>query len=91
MNELIQDLELQIQDADKVIEILDKENKNLKEKVEASELNDKEFAEKMEEQFNGSLWKNGFNQVKQKIIQGILKTSMYLCVSECASYHLVSR
>ncbi|XP_073295462.1 uncharacterized protein [Primulina huaijiensis] len=60
MNEFILDLELQIQDADKVIEILDKENKDLKEKVKASELNAKEFAEKMEERFTGLLWKNGY-------------------------------
>ncbi|XP_073126467.1 uncharacterized protein [Henckelia pumila] len=64
MNELIQDLELQIQDAEKVIEILDKENKDLKEKFKASELNAKEFAEKMEEQFNGSLRENGYQSTK---------------------------
>lgn len=64
MNELIQDLELQIQDANKVIEILDKENRDLKEKVKTSELNAKEFSEKMEGQFNGSLWKNGYQSCK---------------------------
>ncbi|KZV39226.1 hypothetical protein F511_29792 [Dorcoceras hygrometricum] len=62
MNE--QDLELQIQDADKVNEILDKETKELKEKGKASELHAKGVSEKMEEKFNGPLRKNGYHSSK---------------------------
>ncbi|KAA8541008.1 hypothetical protein F0562_024854 [Nyssa sinensis] len=51
MNGLIQDLELRFQDAQKVIECLVKENKEMREKLETSEMNTRVFHQKMEEQF----------------------------------------
>ncbi|XP_055819224.1 uncharacterized protein LOC129887958 isoform X1 [Solanum dulcamara] len=53
MNELIHDLELQIHDAEKVFERVEKENVNLREQLQASELNAKTFSEKVEELFRG--------------------------------------
>lgn len=53
MNELIHDLELQIHDAEKVFESVEKENVNLREQLQASELNAKTFSEKVEELFRG--------------------------------------
>ncbi|KAL2482314.1 myosin heavy chain-related [Forsythia ovata] len=51
MIELIQEHELQIQEAEKDVECLDKENKDLKEKLQASDKNAKSFVQKVEEQF----------------------------------------
>ncbi|KAM3200322.1 putative DNA double-strand break repair Rad50 ATPase isoform X2 [Capsicum annuum] len=58
MNELIHDLELRIHDAEKVIGSLEKENENLREQVQASELNAKTFSEKVEKLFRGLLANN---------------------------------
>lgn len=49
MNELIQELEVQFQDAQKIIECLDKENKELKEKLDTSETNARVFYQRIEE------------------------------------------
>lgn len=49
MNELIQELEVQFQDAQKIIECLDKENKKLKEKLDTSETNARVFYQRIEE------------------------------------------
>ncbi|CAL5362355.1 unnamed protein product [Camellia sinensis] len=59
MNELIQDFECQIQDAQKVIECLNEENKELREKLETSEKNARVFCQKMEEQFEEWLENDG--------------------------------
>ncbi|KAK6773702.1 hypothetical protein RDI58_028940 [Solanum bulbocastanum] len=48
MNELIHDLQLQIYDAEKVIESLEKENVNLREQLQTSELNARTFSEHVE-------------------------------------------
>lgn len=58
MNELIHDLKLRIHDAEKVIESVGKENKYLREQLQASELNAKTFSEKVEELFHGWLANN---------------------------------
>ncbi|KAI5648253.1 hypothetical protein M9H77_34258 [Catharanthus roseus] len=55
MNKLIQDLQSRIQNEEKVIECLDKENKSLKEKLKKSEMNAKVFREKVEKQLQGQL------------------------------------
>ncbi|KAL0442157.1 UNVERIFIED_CONTAM: hypothetical protein Sradi_0154600, partial [Sesamum radiatum] len=52
MNELIQDLELRLQEANKVIQGLDKENKDLNGKLWQSDMNAKAFVRKVEEQFH---------------------------------------
>ncbi|KAL0318732.1 UNVERIFIED_CONTAM: hypothetical protein Sangu_2029400 [Sesamum angustifolium] len=52
MNELIQDLELRLQEANKVILGLDKENKDLNGKLWKSDMNTKAFVRKLEEQFH---------------------------------------
>ncbi|KAK4395859.1 hypothetical protein Sango_1740200 [Sesamum angolense] len=52
MNELIQDLELRLQEANKVIQGLDKENKDLNGKLWKSDMNTKAFVRKVEEQFH---------------------------------------
>lgn len=58
MNELIHDLQLQIHNAEKVIESVEKENVNLREQLQASELIAKTFSEKVEEQFRGWIANN---------------------------------
>lgn len=58
MNELIHDLQLQIYDAEKVIESLEKENVNLREQLQTSELNARTFSEKVEELFRGLIPNN---------------------------------
>ncbi|XP_051115971.1 uncharacterized protein LOC127241113 isoform X2 [Andrographis paniculata] len=55
MRELIHNLELQVQDANMVIDGLYKENSDLKEKLRQSEVNAKAFARKVEEQFHKSM------------------------------------
>ncbi|KAG8379291.1 hypothetical protein BUALT_Bualt07G0073200 [Buddleja alternifolia] len=52
MNQLIQDLELRIRDADNVIENLEKENKDLKQKFQRSDMNTKAFVRTVEEQLH---------------------------------------
>jgi chromosome segregation ATPase len=49
MNELIQELEVQFQDAQQIIKCLDKENKELKEKLDTSETNARVFYQRIEE------------------------------------------
>ncbi|KAE8124409.1 hypothetical protein FH972_019299 [Carpinus fangiana] len=49
MNELIQELEVQFQDAQQIIKCLDKENKDLKEKLDTSETNARVFYQRIEE------------------------------------------
>jgi 6-pyruvoyl-tetrahydropterin synthase len=49
MNELIQELEVQFQDAQQIIKYLDKENKELKEKLDTSETNARVFYQRIEE------------------------------------------
>ncbi|XP_062116605.1 uncharacterized protein LOC133830609 isoform X3 [Humulus lupulus] len=51
MNQLIQKLEGQFQDAQKIIEQLELENKELREKLETSETNFRTFWQKLEKQF----------------------------------------
>lgn len=58
MNELIHDLQLQIYDAEKVIESLEKENVNLREQLQTFELNARTFSEKVEELFRGLIPNN---------------------------------
>ncbi|KAK4726820.1 hypothetical protein R3W88_031737 [Solanum pinnatisectum] len=58
MNELIHDLQLQIYDAEKVIESLEKENVNLREQLQTSKLNARTFSEKAEELFRGLISNN---------------------------------
>ncbi|XP_010314188.1 uncharacterized protein [Solanum lycopersicum] len=58
MNELIHDLQLQIYDAEKVIESLEKENVNLREQLQTSEMNARTFSEKVEELFRGLIPNN---------------------------------
>lgn len=49
MNGLIEELEIQFQSAQKIMEHLDKENKELKEKLDKSEMNARVFCQKIEE------------------------------------------
>ena len=49
MNGLIEELEVQFQSAQKIMEHLDKENKELKEKLDKSEMNARVFCQKIEE------------------------------------------
>lgn len=49
MNGLIEELEIQFQSAQKIMEHLDKENKELKEKLDKSEVNARVFCQKIEE------------------------------------------
>ncbi|XP_015059641.1 ELKS/Rab6-interacting/CAST family member 1 isoform X3 [Solanum pennellii] len=58
MNGLIHDLQLQIYDAEKVIESLEKENVNLREQLQTSEMNARTFSEKVEELFRGLIPNN---------------------------------
>ncbi|KAK2965754.1 hypothetical protein RJ640_003292 [Escallonia rubra] len=51
VHHLIQDFELQIQDYREVIERLDEENRELREKLNTAETNAREFCQKMEETF----------------------------------------
>lgn len=53
LNEFIHDLELRMDDTEKAVESLGKENESLREQLQASELNAKTFSEKVEEQFRG--------------------------------------
>lgn len=57
MNGLIQDLELRNRDAYKVIESLEKENKDLKEKLRRSDMSTKAFVMDVEEQLHELLGK----------------------------------
>ncbi|KAK6123107.1 hypothetical protein DH2020_043143 [Rehmannia glutinosa] len=52
LNELIRDLQLQNLDANKVIVSLEKENKDLKEKLQMPDMNTEAFVEKVKEQFH---------------------------------------
>lgn len=58
-DQLIKDMDFQIQDSMKVIECLDEENKELREKLETSEINARTFCRKMEEKFPEWLDKDG--------------------------------
>lgn len=58
-DQLIKDMDFQIQDSMKVIECLDEENKELREKLETSETNARTFCTKMEEKFPEWLDKDG--------------------------------
>lgn len=58
MNELIQEHELRFQEAEKVIVSLDKENKDLKEKLKTSDENAKSFVHEVEEGFREWLVKD---------------------------------
>lgn len=49
MDSLIEELEVQIQDAEEVIQCLEKENKELKKKLLTSEMNARVFCQKIEE------------------------------------------
>ncbi|KAK9278055.1 hypothetical protein L1049_027613 [Liquidambar formosana] len=51
MDGLIQDFEVRFQDAQKLIECLDKENNELRKKLEMSEMNARLFSQKIEEHF----------------------------------------
>lgn len=55
LNEFIHDLELRMDDTEKAVESLGKENESLREQLQASELNAKTFSKKVEEQFRGWL------------------------------------
>ncbi|KAK6148608.1 hypothetical protein DH2020_019520 [Rehmannia glutinosa] len=52
LHELIRDLQLQYLDANKVIDSLEKENKDLKEELQRSDMNIEAFVEKVKEQFH---------------------------------------
>ncbi|XAR49998.1 hypothetical protein NMG60_11004196 [Bertholletia excelsa] len=58
MKESIEDLELQVQDAWKVAECLSNDNKELRKKLEISEMNARAFCQKIEEHFVGWLQSN---------------------------------
>ncbi|XP_059642426.1 uncharacterized protein LOC132284346 [Cornus florida] len=79
MNELIQDFELQIQDAQKVIECLDKENKELSEKLEISEMNASVFCRKMEEQFGKYLENSAGVQSSTQFSSGEIEKDTSIC------------
>ncbi|KAA8542526.1 hypothetical protein F0562_023677 [Nyssa sinensis] len=79
MNGLIQDLELQFQDAQKVIECLDKENKESREKLETSEMNAKVFRQKMEEQFEKWLEDKDKAELNVESVSSELEKDMSTC------------
>ncbi|XP_052179595.1 uncharacterized protein LOC127792950 isoform X2 [Diospyros lotus] len=66
MNKLIQDFELQIQDAQNVIKHLHKENEDLRVKLESSEMNAKVFCQKIEQQFKSFPENTGRPQVNNQ-------------------------
>ncbi|PIM97505.1 hypothetical protein CDL12_30024 [Handroanthus impetiginosus] len=70
MSGLIQELELRILDANTVIESLDEENKDLKEKLQQSDMNAKAFVRKVEEQFH-ELFTEDYNQAPSKLQKDI--------------------
>ncbi|PSS07961.1 TATA element modulatory factor like [Actinidia chinensis var. chinensis] len=79
MNELIQDLELQIQNARKNSESLNKENNELREKLDASEINTRIFCQKIEEQFEGWLENKNGPQLNTESSSRVLETDISTC------------
>ncbi|XP_057514840.1 LOW QUALITY PROTEIN: uncharacterized protein LOC130796488 [Actinidia eriantha] len=79
MNELIQDLELQIQNARNNSESLNKENNELREKLDASEINTRIFCEKIEEQFEGWLENKNGPQLNTESSSQVLETDISTC------------
>ncbi|KAL7161248.1 hypothetical protein ACSBR2_041820 [Camellia fascicularis] len=81
MNELIQDFECQIQEAQKVVECLNEENKELREKLETSEKNARVFCQKMEEQFEEWLENDGPQLNTQPLSHELEKDVRYVITS----------
>ncbi|CAK9148002.1 unnamed protein product [Ilex paraguariensis] len=67
LNELIHDFECRIEDAHKVIECLDKENKELREKLQTYEMNVTVCCQKVAEQFQGMLGSNDPQSLSNKL------------------------
>ncbi|XP_057479485.1 intracellular protein transport protein USO1-like [Actinidia eriantha] len=73
MNGLIQDLELQIQNERKNSESLNKENDDLREKLDESEINARIFCQKIEAQFEGWLEKKNGSQLNTESLSRVLE------------------
>ncbi|GFZ03526.1 hypothetical protein Acr_16g0001500 [Actinidia rufa] len=83
MNELIQDFELQIQNALKNSESLNKENNELREKLDTSEINTRIFCQKIEEQFEGWLENKNGPQLKTESSSRVLETDISTTQGKC--------
>ncbi|KAJ0106009.1 hypothetical protein Patl1_18842 [Pistacia atlantica] len=76
MNSLIQELEVRIQDAEEIIQCLEKENKELKKKLLTSEMNARVFCQKIEE------WMEKEDRTE---------LNTHSCVSELERNHTISK
>lgn len=90
MNVLIQDLELRNQDAYKAIESLEKENKDLKEKLRRSDMRTEAFVSEVEEQFHEWLGRtDGQSLNKLEKDMRYAYTIMHMCASDCEVLPLI--
>ncbi|KAM3703506.1 hypothetical protein ACB098_04G100200 [Castanea mollissima] len=81
MNGLIEELEVQFKNAQKIMEHLDKENKELKEKLDKSETNARVFCQKIEE------WLENKDRSDQKYQTSLSKPENKISISkEISSY-----
>ncbi|KAK9996171.1 hypothetical protein SO802_020857 [Lithocarpus litseifolius] len=80
MNGLIEELEVQFQNAQKIMEHLDKENKELKEKLDKSEMSAKVFCQKIEE------WLENKDRSDQKSQTSLSKPENKISISKEISY-----
>ncbi|GFZ17041.1 hypothetical protein Acr_26g0003110 [Actinidia rufa] len=78
MNGLIQDLELQIQNERKNTESLNKENDDLREKLDESEINARIFCQKIEEQFDRWLEMKVESQLNSESLSRVLERDISL-------------
>ncbi|PSR89190.1 ELKS/Rab6-interacting/CAST family member 1 like [Actinidia chinensis var. chinensis] len=79
MNWLIQDLELQIQNERKNTESLNKENDDLREKLDESEINSRIFCQKIEEQFDRWLEMKDGSQLNSESLSRVLERDISTC------------
>ncbi|KAL4633559.1 hypothetical protein ACB092_04G131500 [Castanea dentata] len=80
MNGLIEELEVQFKNAQKIMEHLDKENKELKEKLDKSETNARVFCQKIEE------WLENKDRSDQKYQTSLSKPENKISISKEISY-----
>ncbi|KAK0586691.1 hypothetical protein LWI29_010841 [Acer saccharum] len=76
MNSLIEELESRTQDSQKIIECLDNENKELREKLVTSELNARAFCQKIEE------WMEKEDRTEISSLSFVRDLERYLTISE---------
>ncbi|KAI8543243.1 hypothetical protein RHMOL_Rhmol08G0202400 [Rhododendron molle] len=79
MNELIQDLEIQIQNDQEIIGSLEKENKELRFKLETSQRNAEVFCRKIEEEFKEWLEKNDGPPLSNRSLSRDLEENISTC------------